>query len=189
MRTAAAATADAPVSAPTGQELALAGANTGALADQQYAAANDFNTTNAAHPLKRTVVVNIRASLNDLCLKKSRATWAPPSAEATRAIFQQRKFTDLQGTSEAQGDLKSVVLHKMAVSSQRNTFPIALGVRIAGVDDATYSQTGEAYSTVALPATDMHTSRTLQEEDTSLAYECKNRPSNTHTPHTNTVHF
>lgn len=189
MRTAAAATADAPVSAPTGQELALAGANTGALADQQYAAANDFNTTNAAHPLKRTVVVNIRASLNDLCLKKSRATWAPPSAEATRAIFQQRKFTDLQGTSEAQGDLKSVVLHKMAVSSQRNTFPIALGVRIAGVDDATYSQTGEAYSTVALPATDMHTSRTLQEEDTSLAYECKNRPSNTHTPHTNIVHF
>ena len=158
MRTAAAATADAPVSAPTGQELALAGANTGALADQQYAAANDFNTTNAAHPLKRTVVVNIRASLNDLCLKKSRATWAPPSAEATRAIFQQRKFTDLQGTSEAQGDLKSVVLHKMAVSSQRNTFPIALGVRIAGVDDATYSQTGEAYSTVALPATDMHLS-------------------------------
>ena len=96
MRTAAAATADAPVSAPTGQELALAGANTGALADQHYAAANDFNTTNAAHPLKRTVVVNIRASLNDLCLKKSRATWAPPSAEATRAIFQQRKFTDLQ---------------------------------------------------------------------------------------------
>jgi len=66
---------------------------------------------------------------------------------------------------------QSVVLHKMAVSSQRNTFPIALGVRIAGVDDATYSQTGEAYSTVALPATDMHTLRTLQEEDTSLAYE------------------
>ena len=96
MRTAAAATPDAPVSAPTGQELALAGASTGALADQHYAAANDFNTTNAAHPLKRTVVVNIRASLNDLCLKKSRATWAPPSAEATRAIFQQRKFTDLQ---------------------------------------------------------------------------------------------
>ena len=84
---------------------------------------------------------------------------------------------------------QSVVLHKMAVSSQRNTYPIALGVRIAGVDDATYSQTGEAYSTVALPATDMHTSRTLQEEDTSLAYECKNRPSNTHTLHTNTVHF
>ena len=47
----------------------------------------------------------------------------------------------------------------------------ALGVRIAGVDDATYSQTGEAYSTVALPETDVHTSRTLQEEDTSLAYE------------------
>ena len=62
----------------------------------------------------------------------------------------------------------------MAMRSTQNTYPIALGVRIAGVDDATYSQTGEAYSTVALPATDMHTSRTLQEEDTSLAYEAQN---------------
>ena len=79
--------------------------------------------------------------------------------------------TDLQGTSEAQGDLKSVVLHKMAMRSTQNTYPISLGVRITGVDDATFSQTGEAYSTVALPATDMHTLRTLQEEDTSLAYE------------------
>ena len=57
--------------------------------EQHLAAANDFNNSNPEHPLKRTVVVNIRASLNDLCLKKSRATWQPPSAEATKAIFQQ----------------------------------------------------------------------------------------------------
>ena len=32
--------------------------------------------------------------------------------------------TDLQGNSEAQGDLKSVVLHKMAMRSTQNTYPI-----------------------------------------------------------------
>lgn len=141
------------------------------MGEQHLAAANDFNNSNPEHPLKRTVVVNIRASLNDLCLKKSRATWQPPSAEATKAIFQQKKFTDLQGTAESQGDLKSIVLHKMAISAQKNTFPVALGVRITGVDDATYSQTGEAYSTISLPSTDLHSARTLQEDDTALAYE------------------
>ena len=63
----------------------------GGMNEQHLAAANDFNTSNPEHPLKRTVVVNIRASLNDLCLKKSKATWSPPSQEATKAIFQQRK--------------------------------------------------------------------------------------------------
>ena len=64
----------------------------------------------------------------------------------------------------------------MAISAQKNTFPVALGVRITGVDDATYSQTGEAYSTISLPSTDLHSARTLQEDDTALAYECKWMP-------------
>ena len=65
--------------------------DTGAMVpgDQALHAANDFNTTSPEHPLKRTVVINIRASLSDLCLKQNRATWAPPSADATKAIFQQ----------------------------------------------------------------------------------------------------
>ena len=79
--------------------------------------------------------------------------------------------TDLQGNAEAQGDLKSIVLHKMSISAQKNTFPVALGVRITGVDDSTFSQTGEAYSAISLPSTDLHTSRILQEDDTALAYE------------------
>jgi hypothetical protein len=176
----------------------------GGMNEQHLAAANDFNTSNPEHPLKRTVVVNIRASLNDLCLKKSKATWSPPSQEATKAIFQQRKFTDLQGNAESQGDLKvtntipfihkpvilthsvraqSIVLHKMAISAQKNTFPVALGVRITGVDDSTFSQTGEAYSAISLPATDLHTARTLQEDDTALAYECKSMPAPATTTH------
>ena len=91
--------------------------------------------------------------------------------------------TDLQGNSEAQGDLKSVVLHKMAMRSTQNTYPISLGIRITGVDDATFSQTGEAYSTIALPSMDSHTALTLQEDDTALAYECKiQRDLNPRTP-------
>ena len=91
--------------------------------------------------------------------------------------------TDLQGNAESQGDLKSIVLHKMAISAQKNTFPVALGVRITGVDDSTFSQTGEAYSAISLPATDLHTARTLQEDDTALAYECKSMPAPATTTH------
>ena len=106
MRTAAQQSSDGQLMgpAPSGTELALAGNGVGN--EQHLAQANEFNTSNPNHPLKRTVVINIRSSLSDLCLKKSRATWSPPSAEATKAILQQRKFVDLQGTSEQQGDLK-----------------------------------------------------------------------------------
>jgi len=41
-------------------------------------------------------------------------------------------------------------LHQMDMASQKSTFPIALGVRITGVDDSTFSQTGEAYSAISL---------------------------------------
>ena len=54
----------------------------------------------------------------------------------------QRKFMDLGGSAENQGDLKSVVLHKMTLGAHKSTFPIALGVRLTGVDDSCYSQTG-----------------------------------------------
>lgn len=45
----------------------------------------NFNVVDAEHPLKRSVVVSIKASLNDLCLQKQRATWAP-SPEALKSI-------------------------------------------------------------------------------------------------------
>jgi hypothetical protein len=59
--------------------------------DTQLHEANSFNTNNEHHPLERTVCINIRASLSDLCLRSNTATWAPPSAEATKAIFQQAR--------------------------------------------------------------------------------------------------
>ena len=60
----------------------------GEPSEHALAEANSFNTSNPNHPLNRTVVVSIRASLNDLCLKKTAAVWAP-SSEATKAIMQQ----------------------------------------------------------------------------------------------------
>jgi hypothetical protein len=74
--------------------------------EQHLAAANEFNTNNPDHPLKRSVAINIRASLSDLCLRKQKAVWQPGSAEATKSIFSQKKFVDLAGTAEQQGDLK-----------------------------------------------------------------------------------
>ena len=49
---------------------------------------NSFAVAAPDHPLKRNVVVSIKASLNDLCLQKARGTWAP-TQEALRNIFQQ----------------------------------------------------------------------------------------------------
>ena len=78
---------------------------------------------------------------------------------------------DLGGSAENQGDLKSVVLHKMTLAAHKSTFPIALGIRMTGVDDSCYSQTGESYSMIAMPNADSHNARTLQEDNTELAYE------------------
>lgn len=55
---------------------------------------NGFSTVNSDAPLKRNLVVSIKASLNDFCLQKNKATWAP-SQEALRSIFQQRRLCAL----------------------------------------------------------------------------------------------
>ena len=70
----------------------------------------------------------------------------PPGGRA------QKKFVDLGGSAENQGDLKSVVLHKMTLAAQKSTFPIALGVRITGVDDSCFSQTGGKPGTQTIPS-------------------------------------
>ena len=116
--------------------------------------------------------------------KKQKASWAP-TGEALKNILQQKKFADLNGNTEAHGahrrsqtqlpthtllnfplrvqDLKTVVLHKLTMSSQKSTFPVALGIRATGVDDATFSITGEAYSAIAMPDSVTHVGKTLQE--------------------------
>ena len=160
------------------------------VAEQHLAEANTFHNTSPDHPLTRNLVCTVRASLSDLSLRKAKAVWQPPSSEATKAILQQKKctpapavscplqtltvapppcaVTDLTGSSESQGDLKAVVLHKLTLNEHKSTFPVALGVRVTGVDDSTFSATGESYSTITLPNADSHSAKVLQEDDTGL---------------------
>ena len=59
----------------------------------------------------------------------------------------------------------------MTLDAHKSTFPVALGVRLTGVDDSCFSQTGESYSMIAMPNADSHNARVLQEDNTDLAYE------------------
>jgi hypothetical protein len=45
---------------------------------------------------------------------------------------------------------------------------MSLGARITGVDDKTYSSTGEAFSTILLPNSESNASKELQADDVSL---------------------
>jgi len=115
-------------------------------------------------------VTNIRASLADLALRKTKGTWAP-SNEALRSMLQSKKFVDLSGSAESTGDLKSIVLHSMTLSSVTSDFDVPVGVKMTGVDNQTYSLTGEAYSCIAQPKTSTTAARVLQKDDVGLAYE------------------
>jgi hypothetical protein len=141
----------------------------GALAE-----GNNFSTVGPNNPLKRSIVVSISATLAELCNQQKKAVWQP-SRENIRSIMQQRKFTSLSGSGEAQGDLKSIVLHDMSVSQVASTFPIALGAKVTGVDNMTYASTGEPYSLVVLPKTTSVQSRLLQKDDVSVAYNFANK--------------
>ena len=149
---------------------ALATISAAQQSDSTLSESNDYNVANPDNPLTRKVVVCLRASLDDLCLRKAKASWTP-SEEALNSIFQQKRFTDLQGTQEIAGDLKSVVLHKIEMEQQSNTFPIAVGVHVVGVENKSFSITGDSFATIALPESSSQTSSTLAEEDVSLAYE------------------
>jgi len=94
--------AAAALSASESMAVAITDAQPG---DSQLAEGANFATAQSENPLTRTVVVSVRASLNDLCLQKQKGTWAP-SSEALRSIFQSKKYTSLDGSSEPQGDLK-----------------------------------------------------------------------------------
>jgi len=141
-----------------------------ASTDASLGEGSSYCVASPDNPLKRNLVVSIRASLNDLCLSKSKGTWAP-TTEALKSIFQQKKFTSLDGSADAQGDLKSVVLHDLKVQHTSSNFPVSLGAKITGVDDTTFSSTGDSFSMIVLPNSNSANERTLQSDDVSLAYE------------------
>lgn len=59
----------------------------------------------------------------------------------------------------------------MTLSSVKSDFEVPLGVKITGVDNSTYSLTGEAYSHVVPPKSESTAARVLQKDDVALAYE------------------
>ena len=63
----------------------------GSMPTEALAEGNNMCVASPENPLKRNLVVSIKASLNDFCLQRTRATWAP-TQEALRSIFQQRKL-------------------------------------------------------------------------------------------------
>jgi len=73
--------------------------------DAHLAEGASYTTNTPENALHRTIVVSVRASLNELCLQRQKGTWAP-SQEALRSILQSRKYTSLDGSAEQQGDLK-----------------------------------------------------------------------------------
>ena len=184
----------APTAIPAGNDHVTATINAAQSADASLGEANSLSTNHPDHPLRRTFVTNIRASLGDLCLRKAKGTWAP-SAEALRSMLQQKKVrrnapppkrtpfahaqpgsislqvTDLAGSAEMSGDLKSVVLHSMTLSSVKSDFDVPIGLKLTGVDNTTFSLTGEAYSHIVPPQTESTAARVLQKDDVALAYE------------------
>lgn len=79
-----------------GSNIDTAAAPTGTAAgEHSLHEADAFTNTHSEHPLERTVCVNIRASLSDLCLKAQTSVWQPPSTEATNSIFQQAHNSNL----------------------------------------------------------------------------------------------
>jgi len=66
---------------------------------------------------------------------------------------------------------QAVVLHDLSVQEASSSFPISLGTRITGVDDHTFSSTGESFSMIVLPNSNTANEKKLQADDVSLAYE------------------
>ena len=72
---------------PAGDDHVAATISAAQNADSALGEANSISVNHPDHPLRRSILVNIRASLSDLCLRKQKGTWAP-TAEALRSILQ-----------------------------------------------------------------------------------------------------
>jgi len=131
---------------------------------------NGYTTSTEANCLTRKIAVSIRASLNDLILKPEAGSWAP-TTDALHKMLQQTRFVSLDGANEAQGDLKSIVLHSMACEEATSSFPISVGAHLTGVDNNTFSLRGDAFGMVMHPNSKVTTPRVLQSDPVAATYE------------------
>ncbi|MGZ0213512.1 MAG: hypothetical protein ACKVI4_13665, partial [Actinomycetales bacterium] len=76
--------------------------------------------------------------------------------------------------------VQSVVLHDMKATHIKSTFPCSLGARVTGVDDKTYSSTGEAFSAIVLPMAESTRDKALQSDDVSLCAANRTKSIDTH---------
>lgn len=88
----------------------------------------------------------------------------------------QKQFVDLGGEATKNGNLKSVVVHSIEAKSMHSTFPIALGSKISGVEEKTFSSIGAPYSMVVLPNAKKEAPVKLQEDDVSVGAPAATTP-------------
>lgn len=128
-----------------------------------------YHNQDPNRPLHRKLAVQIRKTMAELINNPSARTWQPP-VKTLGGIFKQTQFVDLNGTTRAVGDLRSTVLHSISTTALKSSFPIQLGVKIAGVDSNTYSSIGNPYSLIAPPESMSNIPVELQKNDVSVAY-------------------
>jgi hypothetical protein len=133
-----------------------------------------FNLQQPNDPLTRTLNVNIKGNLSDLTGNPSLSVWQP-TVEALNTIFQQSKYHNLKGDMAKKGDLKSVILHSISVKAVQSDFPFAVGAKITGVDETTFTRTGKSFSTVFMPKESSHAHRVLQKDNVEVAYDFASR--------------
>lgn len=126
-----------------------------------------FTSESSNNPLRRNMVVSVRASLAELAARSNKASWSP-SNENLKSIFQQRQFVTLQGKSEMQGDLRQVVMHSVTANLVKSSFPVAVGAKMTGVDENTFSSQGVPYSMIIPANQDNNNVMTLQRDDVSM---------------------
>lgn len=113
--------------------------------------------------LERTIHINISTNLSDLMINPHHAEWNP-SESTMAAILQQEQFTDLNGGMEALGDLKSVCLHHVRMTNGCSSIPVAVGLRITGIEETVFSPTAQKFAAI-LPENAINQSKVLEQGD------------------------
>lgn len=126
-----------------------------------------YTNSHVDRALNRKILVSVRASLADLQNNSTKGTWTP-STQAVKNMLQHKQFVSLSGAEQMQGDLSSVIVHSVSAVAARSSFPVALGAKITGVDETTFSGTGNSYSMIVMPGKTDST-QVLQRDDVSIA--------------------
>jgi len=124
-------------------------------------------------PLERTIHINISTNLADLMLNPRKAEWNPSPAVIS-TILQKEQFTDLNGSKEPCGDLSSVVLHHVRLSNACSNIPVAVGLRMTGIEENVFSPTAQKFAAI-LPENAINQSRVLEHSDKSSTQTFANK--------------